>query len=699
MAVTEYKSRAEDKKIKGTVVLAFGLLGLVTAIGVVAAFNYVDQERQRALQQWQVQLGIVVDSRVQAVEDWVASQSEIIENIANNQSLKIYLSEFADTQWDRSSVTDEAAQAGYLGNLLVVTSERHGFSPPPTKSTALANVEEPLGGGIVVIAGNGERVAGSGGVPLNENIVAAAWRRALTGEKVFIDQFKTPDGTTAFGFAAPIYGIQDDLKGPGLGVVVGIKPVDKELFSLLKQPGDSTATAESFLIRKHDYTLSYLSPLRNGLGPLDLELDLATPQLASGFVFEKNGGFGLRRDYGGREVLVTSRKVKGTPWRLVRTISRDEALAETESRHNTTLIAFLLLIAGITVTIIAVWRHGTSVRAAQSATKYKIAAERFENLIQFLRVMTDSQPTQIIALDIEGRYTFANMAAANSVGLHPRDMMGKTMYTVAGPVKAGALAAVNGKVFKDKKMLTTVHKFAVDDAETIIKSSHTFLPANLDHPETVLVVMDDITELSQEQEKAGQRLMQLVETLVGVVDRRDPFSANHSSRVGEVSQAIGKEMGLPAKEIAVCELAGRLMSLGKIYIPTEILTKVDKLSPDEQKLLAGSIQVSADMVENVDFEGPVVATIRQLAETWDGQGPLGLVGEQILRSARIVSVANTFVGMVSPRAYRNALTFEVASSNLISQAGKQYDRKAVLALVNYLENRNGKTVWAHYNKK
>ena len=94
----------------------------------------------------------------------------------------------------------------------------------------------------------------------------------------------------------------------------------------------------------------------------------------------------------------------------------------------------------------------------------------------------------------------------------------------------------------------------------------------------------------------------------------------------------------------------------------------------------------------------MVETIRQLGETWDGGGPLGLKEEEILVTARVLSVANAFLGMVSARAYRGAMPFEKAADILMEETGTKLDRKAVSALVNFLENRGGTRRWAHFSE-
>ncbi len=138
------------------------------------------------------------------------------------------------------------------------------------------------------------------------------------------------------------------------------------------------------------------------------------------------------------------------------------------------------------------------------------------------------------------------------------------------------------------------------------------------------------------------------------------------------------------------------MNIGKIFVPPELLTKTGELTAEERTLVANSYMVSVDLLDGVDFEGPVAETIRHMREAWDGTGPLGKKEEETLRTARILAVANAFVGMTSPRAYREALTFEDASTILLEQSGTTYDRKPVAALINYLENRGGTEKWASF---
>ena len=690
----------DKKRIRMIMYSALGGLALVVIVGVFFAFRFVDSERERAVQEWQIRLGIVADSRAAAVEDWIAMNFDIMGELANNESLQLYLSELAIAEWDRTEVTDEAAQAGYMYNLLAATADREGFTAPATEGSDVSNLEQKGLSGMALVAGNGEGLAVTPAMPPFDERMITAFEEALSGKAVLIDMFKSEAGPVTMGFALPVYGVQDDPDGSGIGVVIGVKVVDEDLFRLLKQPGQLAKTAETYLARRDDNVITYLSPLADTDRPLERSLAVDTPNLGAAYGIETPGGFLDGRDYSGSEALMTFRAVADTPWTLIRKVAKDEAMAPVDERLNTILTVFILLIVGIAVTVVAVWRHGTSVRAEQNATRFRIAAERFENMVKFMRVVTDSQPTEIMAVTAEGMYTYANKTAADAANMAADDMMGKTMAAVAGPIKAGTYAEINGRVIENFAPERGVVR-SFEDAEgtrTVIRSAHMPLRGDRDYPAASLMILDDITDLTLETEKSKRRLMQLVDTLVGVVDKRDPYSANHSANVADVSRAVAKEMGMDEPLQNAADLAGRLMNLGKIFISTEILTKTEQLSPEEKALLDGCTEVSADMIEKVEFEGPVVDTLRQLNEYWDGSGVHGVKGEDILPTARIVALANAFVGMVSPRAYREGFTFDKASDILMQEADKKFDKKAVLALVHYLENRDGRDEWAHFRE-
>jgi HD-GYP domain-containing protein (c-di-GMP phosphodiesterase class II) len=328
---------------------------------------------------------------------------------------------------------------------------------------------------------------------------------------------------------------------------------------------------------------------------------------------------------------------------------------------------------------------------------------------KFMNVVTNSQPTKIVAVSGDTKFTFANEPAAEGTGISPGDMMGKTMASVIGPVQAQTYANINQEILARfaesddviKEREAHFHTFGDDEDDEgfqVIRSNHVPLRGDRDFPPAILMVLDDITELTQERRRNERVLRQLINTLVGVADGRDPFSASHSMRVSEVAACIAKEMGLPEKDIKTVDIAGNLVNVSKTVISRELLTKTEDLTSEEREQLDKIYLQSADLQDGVEFEGQVGESIRQMSEFWDGSGPLGLSGDGILITARVLSVANAFVAMISPRAYRNALTFDQVTDILLEQSKSRYDLKPVSALVSFLENRSGIDKWANFRE-
>ena len=460
--------------------------------------------------------------------------------------------------------------------------------------------------------------------------------------------------------------------------------------------------------RREGPNVEFLSPLADESLPLRKVLAYDTPDLASAFVIETAGGFGRKIDYANQEVLITGRTIAAAPWVIARKITAGEALAASDARLRTILIVFLLVIGITSVVIVAVWRHGSSVRATAASERFRIAAERFQNLGKFLKVVTDSQPTQMIAVTEDGTYTFANKTAADGAGITVDEMMGKQMSGVIGPIRAKTYAEINKTIIRDTEeilergdRISHIHKFDDEFGSNLIRTVHYPLRRDRDHPAAVLMIIDDITELMREREHRERVFRELVQTLVDLVGQRDPYSAHHATRVAEVATAIAKEMGIQGEDaLRTIDIAAQLMNLGKTLVSTDILSRAGPLTDVELGEVRDSILSSAQLLEGVEFDGPVVDTIRQVQEHWDGSGrPAGLRERDILESARIIAVANAFAGMVSPRAYRDPpLTFDQAADELVKAEGTAYDRRAVSALLNFVDNRGGRDAWAHFTE-
>jgi PAS domain S-box-containing protein len=324
-------------------------------------------------------------------------------------------------------------------------------------------------------------------------------------------------------------------------------------------------------------------------------------------------------------------------------------------------------------------------------------AERYDGQRALLQLVTDNQPHAIAIVDREGRYRFANKVAAAQAGVAPAEMLGKSVAAVLGPAAAERGTELDRAALAENRIVREVFRGGANGTARIVQTSRVPVPGPSGAPDGVLVVEEDITAAVTERERRERTLRDLVSSLVRLVDRRDPYAGDHSNRVAQVARAIAEEMGADPVTIETAETAGKLMNLGKILVPPELLTRPGSLSGDELRQVHESLGQAADFLSGIEFDGPVVQTLRQLRERWDGAGgPRGLAGDAIVLPARIVAVANAFVAMVSPRAFRAGLGFDAASDRLLADAGRAFDRRVVTALLNRLDNRGGRAEWVRF---
>lgn len=179
-----------------------------------------------------------------------------------------------------------------------------------------------------------------------------------------------------------------------------------------------------------------------------------------------------------------------------------------------------------------------------------------------------------------------------------------------------------------------------------------------------------------------------VEVATSLSEMRDPYTAGHQRRVGDIAAAIGEELGLSADSLEGLRVAGRLHDIGKIAIPAEILTRPGRLSDEERALIQLHPQAGYDVLADVPFPWPVALVALQHHERLDGSGyPGGLVGEAIILEARIVAVADVLEAMSSHRPYRESLGVEIALAELEDGAGTRYDAAVVSACVTQVRDR------------
>ena len=183
--------------------------------------------------------------------------------------------------------------------------------------------------------------------------------------------------------------------------------------------------------------------------------------------------------------------------------------------------------------------------------------------------------------------------------------------------------------------------------------------------------------------------MSTVAVATSLSEMRDPYTAGHERRVGEIAVAIGGELGFDERRLEGLRVAGYLHDIGKMTIPAEILSKPGKLTTIEMQLIQQHSQVSYDVLKDVEFPWPVAEIALQHHERMDGSGyPQGLKGEAILFESRIMAVADVIEAMALHRPYRPGLGIERALAEIERGRGSVYDPMVVDACLRLFREKN-----------
>ncbi len=168
---------------------------------------------------------------------------------------------------------------------------------------------------------------------------------------------------------------------------------------------------------------------------------------------------------------------------------------------------------------------------------------------------------------------------------------------------------------------------------------------------------------------------ELLELMVKSLEARDPYTSGHSRRVQHYSTIIGRAIGLRERDIDHVSRAALLHDVGKIYEKyAAVLSKQDKLTPDEWAIIQDHPVDGANLVSTMTKLRDVVSAIRHHHENWDGTGyPDGIAGEQIPIASRIIRFADTIDAMTTERPYRAPLTEAQVRAEVIRCRATQFD--------------------------
>ena len=182
-------------------------------------------------------------------------------------------------------------------------------------------------------------------------------------------------------------------------------------------------------------------------------------------------------------------------------------------------------------------------------------------------------------------------------------------------------------------------------------------------------------------------LLEFSRLVCRIIDFKSEFTATHSSGVAAAGKTLASLVGFSRQECMMFEIAAYLHDLGKLAIPSEILEKRDRLTPDEWNVMRTHVYYTYQILDPIEVLKLVASWSSLHQERLDGSGyPFRVGGDELPLGARLMAVADVFTGLTESRPYRPGMDRDKALGVLRGMAdGGELDRRLVLLLETHFD--------------
>ena len=333
-----------------------------------------------------------------------------------------------------------------------------------------------------------------------------------------------------------------------------------------------------------------------------------------------------------------------------------------------------------------------------SAIEYAIIFKKTQEKAFIARKRIESVLSQsdflVCCFDKDGVLTYANEAYCDFFGFKKEELLGKDFFFLIPNEYRQKVRNEFLSLSPQKPFTTYEHQVLTKDGS--LRWQRWTDMALFDEDNSILEYQSigiDITEQKETHMKLEKALKQLreafnnsIEAMGRILEIKDPYTANHQKRVAILSRRIAQEMNLNKKEVELIYLGALVHDIGKIYVPSELLSKPAKLSKLEFELLKNHTLKGEEILRPLSKRWPIWEAAAYHHERIDGSGyPRGLKGEDIPLGAKIIAVADVVEAMTSHRPYRPARSLEEALNELRKGMGTKYDPEAAKICIKLFE--------------
>lgn len=460
-------------------------------------------------------------------------------------------------------------------------------------------------------------------------------------------------------------------KGEIIGVAVIKQDMDAEEANLTKYPYCFVVDPDGiiFLSGKNEMNLKSLWPVSR-----ETQLALLKSKQFGAKEFEtilpREVADGKEITFEGKKYLASRKVFNPEGWSIVLMTTTERIYI-----YKSAGVIITILICAFIILLLVI-----NYKTSRSAEMVRESEKKYRNILENIE-------DGYFEVDIAGNFTFFNDSTCRIIGYSADELMGKNNREFADDKNAKKIFKVFNEVYR-----TGIPTKAFDwelirkDGSKCFVEMVVSLITDSENVKTGFGgIVRDVTERKKSEEELDNSFKRLraalggtIQAIAVTVETRDPYTAGHQKRVADLSRAIATEMGLDINRTDGIRMAGVIHDLGKMVIPSEILSKSAKLSALEYNLIKTHSRAGYDILKDVEFPWPIAQIVLQHHERIDGSGyPDGLKGEEILMEARIIAVADVVEAIASYRPYRPAQGIEKALGEITQKKGILYEPAAV----------------------